>query len=209
MDTGFESMCAQAVGTKQLRGVDGHNAERAAAVRNDFFAARKFGKTTLQFLKRDGERAGDVCGPIFFPGPDIDHHYFSRTHAFHQRVAIYRMEIPAVMQESGANLLQLREPILTQDPQDTEEVTDQSVRDRIHHETPMLSRQHQAGSVEDLQVLRSVGNTHAGFFGQNFYRALGLAEQVEQLQALGARESFADAGQLAVGVVLEGALGGF
>jgi len=73
MDTGFESMCPQAFGTKQLNGVDGQHTEWSAAICNDFFAGRKLGDSALQFLERDGKRPGNVCRPIFFQRPDVDH----------------------------------------------------------------------------------------------------------------------------------------
>src|SRR6266545_3926493 len=45
LDTGFEAMCTQTARTKQLNGIGCQYAERPAAVGNDFFAARKVGKT--------------------------------------------------------------------------------------------------------------------------------------------------------------------
>jgi hypothetical protein len=117
--------------------------------------------------------------------------------------------MPSGMQETGSNLLQLGESILTQDPQDAEELANRGIRDRVHHKAAALSRLHQSRSVQDLQVLRSVRNTHAGFFCQVFHRAFGLAQQVDQLQALGARDSSSNTGYLAIGVVFECALVSF
>jgi hypothetical protein len=52
-------------------------------------------------------------------------------------------------------------------------------------------------------MLRGVCHAHAGFLRQGFYGAFGLAEQIKQFEAFRARQSFADASQLAVGGILE------
>src|SRR5262249_31313241 len=116
MDTGFESMRSQAAGAKQTNGVGSQHTEWSAAVSNDLFVARKLGNATLQFRKRDGECTGNVRGPILLNGPDVDHDRSSGTHLLYQCVAINWTEISARLQEPVANLLQLCQPVLTQDP---------------------------------------------------------------------------------------------
>src|SRR3972149_2088333 len=60
--------------------LEGHQAIRAPAVRNDLFPGRQLPQATRQVLQRDRNRARDVPRPILLGRPGVHHHDRSRAH---------------------------------------------------------------------------------------------------------------------------------
>ena len=62
----------------------GIDAVRPAAVRDVFLVFRKQPEATLEFVDRDGNRAGNMPGDVFARGPRIEHYYLVRSCASQQ-----------------------------------------------------------------------------------------------------------------------------
>ena len=56
---------------------------------------------------------------------------------------------------------------------------------------------------QDLQVLGGIGDADSGLFGKGFYGARALAQQLQQLDPLGRRGGFPNAGKLFIHTILQ------
>ncbi len=119
-----------------------------------------------------------------------------------------RRGIRAVAEMFPDKAIKLGEPTFGDDADGMGEFEDRRVRKPVVDEEALLSALDQAGFPKREQVLRGVGERQACLPGERIDGTLALRQQLEELEAVRAGEALADAGELSVEAVFEGAVCG-
>jgi len=100
-------------------------------------------------------------------------------------------------------LLYLGEPAVAQGLERSQQTEDVLIRQAIVHVGTVAPSHHQPCLAQHSQVGAGVLDRRRHMLGERFNGFLSLAEQVEQLDSLGARQGMADARELSVEGVFE------
>ena len=97
---------------------------------------------------------------------------------------------------------------LGDNPECARQFEDRVVGEAVVDVEALLAALDQAGLAQSLEVLRGVGDREADLDRERLDGALALREELQNLEAVRARQRLPDAGELAVEAILEGAMGG-
>jgi len=81
--------------------------------------------------------------------------------------------------------------------------TDGLIGQAVNHKQSHFFGFHQARGPQNLQVLGGIGDSQAGFFGQNLDRSFPLAQAVQQFQSFRTGNRLADTGKLLIDGILK------
>src|SRR6266851_3315913 len=185
-----------AAGAQQPDGVGCQDAVGAPAVGDDFGACGQLAEPGGQFAQRDGHRAGDVAGGVFLSGPHVDDIYLAGFGPAEEFLAADRLGVVVAAQVGGAGGLgvgQVGARHLAQCPVQGGHVV---AGQPVEHAGAVAAGGDQPGGVQRPHLGGGVADRHSGGGGERLDAALGLDEQVEQLQAGRVGQRLADAGEL-------------
>src|SRR3712207_1481296 len=98
--------------------------------------------------------------------------------------------------------LELGEAPFGHAPHDAREIEDLRIGKAVGHKEPMLPALDEGGLFEGFEVLRGIRQRQSHFDRERVDRALALGEELEDLEAVRAREGLAEPRELAVQPVL-------
>lgn len=146
-----------------------------------------------------------MSGSVFFHRTDIEEDDFTPVDAVHQGLLLDGLQRVRSFLELAQNRIDFGKPVFSQRPQRLKEVADCGVRKPICHKQPCLLAFYQTRTMQNAEMLRSVGYAQAGFVSQAFDGAWSLAQKVEQFEPCGAGNRFAESSELLIKVLLEAA----
>ena len=178
-------------------GFVGVHAVGTAAVRDVLLVAGELGQPGRYVRNRYRSRPGDMSGRVLLLGSHIEHHDLAVGHASRQLVRCHRLEVVALAEEVAHDAVDLGEVLLGGLAQCQHQADDLGSGQPVVHEQAIAARQHQLCLPQLLQMAGRVGDREAGLGRERFDGALTLGEHFEDLQAMGAGQRLADAGELA------------
>jgi hypothetical protein len=195
-------MGLEALGAQQLDRLDGHHAVGPAAVGDDLAALRQLLEAGLELADGDGERPGMWPARNSSTGrtsSTVTSPRLTRRESSSLRPPARR----AALEVGAGDLLDLGEARLGEAAQRDEEPAHLVVGEAVLDVEALLLGLDEPRRPEHLQVLRGVGHRDGGLLGERLDGARALAQQVEQLDALGRRGGLPDAGELLVDASLK------
>src|SRR3990172_2337179 len=183
-DPVVETHCLKTVRIQRLHGLHGEHAIRPPAVSDYLSVCGQLLQMGLELLQGDGYGAGYVSGTVLVPGPHVEDGGDPLSDTLEEGAAVYGFHPGASFEKAPRDLLDLRQPVLGEPSKASEEHADRLVGYAVDHEAPLFLGLHQTGRAQNTQVPRGVRHAQGGLFRQHLDGLGGLAQQIEQLQAL-------------------------
>jgi hypothetical protein len=155
---------------------------------------------------RHRNRAGDMAGFVFVRGTRIQNDDVGGPRPLEQFLHRDRLA-RAVAKVIPHEPIEFGQSALGHRSQRTAEIGDGGIGETVVDELALLAAFHECCLAQGLQMLRGVRDGRADFTGERIDGALTLAEELEQLQAMGAAEGLPDARELRIQAVFEVAVG--
>lgn len=171
-----------------------HRTVRAAAIGDDLPIAGELLEPRTQLVERDAARARQIARAVLLLRPHVEQRHLAASDQRKQLVPLGGREGAKLT----AQAVQLRKDGFGELTDGAEEERHAVSGETILDVLPLALCSNQARGAHLLQVLRRVGQGDAGGVREHLHASRALPEQIEQLQADGARERLSDAGQLAV-----------
>ena len=198
---------AVAVFPKHRDGLQRVDAVPPAAIGNDLAALGKLTQTALQLCDRYGERAGDMSGGELFGRSDVDHRDVAVAHHASQIGERHPFQPVVTVEVELYDALDLREPAVPNGFEGAKEPHDIIISESVVHIRTVSARVDELRLPQDAQVGARVLEWRRDVLGQPLDALFALAQQAEQLDALGTRERVSDSCELGVQCVFELAVG--
>ena len=185
-------------GTEARGGLGGEQAQRPPAVGDDLEAGVELTEASLQVLQGQRECPGDVAGHVLLGGADVEHDHLTRAGTLEQLGARHPLGVTRARTDGAQDLLHLRQARPPEVTERAHEAADLLARGSVVDTGPLPAGLDQAGLAHHLQVRGGRRELEARGRGERLHAALGLAEQLEQFDALGVHDHLADPRQLFV-----------
>ncbi len=179
-------------GPQPRDGFRGEQAERPSAVGDDLEAGVELVEAGLEVLEGERARAGDVAGRVLLLGPHVEHDDLTGLHAGEQLVPADPLGARGVGAERAEDLVDLGEARPGEVVEGANEAADLLARGAVVDACPLTAGLDEASLAHHLEVRRGRRELEARRRRKRLHTALGLAEQVEQLDALGVHDHLAD-----------------
>ncbi len=151
-------------------------------------------------LQGQRDRPGDVAGRVLLHRADVEHDHLAGPGALEQLGPGHPLRAVAARPDRAQDLVDLRQTRPAEVAERGDEAADLLAGRSVVDAGPLPAGLDQARLAHHLQVRRRRRELEARRRGQGLDAALGLAEQVEQLDALGVHDHLADPSELLVEV---------
>ncbi len=200
----FQAARSQPSGTKGRDGFGGEEAQGPPAVGDNLEAGVELAEAGLQVLQRQRDRPGDVPGCVLLGRADVEDDDLTGPDALEQLGTGHPLGAVAARPDGAKDLVDLRQACPAEVAERGDEAAHLLAGGAVVDAGPLPAGLDQAGLANHLQVRRRRRELEPRRLGQGLDAALGLAEQVEQLDALGVHDYLADARQLLVDIGASG-----
>src|SRR5262249_37292209 len=150
---------------------------------------------------RSGERK--MAGAVLVLGTQVEQNDFALAGAREELALVEGAQLFAIGEVFARHVAHLRQPLLAERAESQPELTNGRMRDAVEDELPFAPRLDQPRGFQRLQVRARIADGESSLIGEYLDGFFSLAEEVENLEPLGARDCRPNPGELLVEGVFE------
>ena len=188
---------------EQGEGVVGHDAVRPAAVGDHGLVGRELGEPGLELAHRDRAGAGDVTGAVLLLGADVDHDGVAGVETLEEGGGRDGLEVRGIAEVRDDGAVDLGQLPFAERADAAPHLDHLRIGEAVVHADALATGVDDSGLLQDLEMLRGVRQRLGDLVRERVDAPLALREDVDDLEADGAREGLGDPGEVIEDGVLE------